>query len=105
MYKITFYVPETHLESVKEQMFNAGAGHIGHYDQCAWQVKGQGQFRALKGSHAFLGEINQLEKIEEYRVEMVVQKSCTHAVIKALKTSHPYETPAFDVVEILDVFS
>jgi len=43
MYKIVFYVPESHLEAVKQVMFGAGAGKIGNYDQCAWQVKGNGQ--------------------------------------------------------------
>ena len=104
MYKVTFYVPEPHLESVKTAMFEAGAGQIGDYDQCAWQVKGQGQFRALIGSNPFLGELNQLERVEEYRVEMVVQKQRIKAVMNALKTSHPYETPAFDVLEVIDVF-
>lgn len=48
MYKITFYVPESHLESVKTALFDQGAGKIGHYDCCAWQAEGIGQYRPLK---------------------------------------------------------
>lgn len=105
MFKITFYVPETHLEQVKSAMFSAGAGKIGFYDSCCWQVKGQGQFRALEGSQAYIGELNQLAMVEEYRVEMVVDKGSVLTVVAALKVNHPYETPAFDVVEVLEQFA
>ncbi|VAW48683.1 Bsu YqfO NIF3/CutA domain [hydrothermal vent metagenome] len=99
MYKISFFVPESHLESVKSAMFVVGAGRIGRYDCCAWQVKGLGQFRALEGSQPFLGEQNQLERVEEYRVEMVCDEANIHKAIEALFIAHPYETPAYDVVK------
>ncbi len=101
MYKISFFVPESHLESVKLALFMAGAGKIGQYDCCAWQVKGQGQFRALEGSTPFLGEQDSLEVLEEYRVEMVCDDEHIREVIQALLTAHPYETPAYDVVKTL----
>lgn len=104
MFKITFYVPESHLQSVKQAMFAVGAGKVGNYDCCCWQVKGQGQFRALEHSNAYIGELNQLEMVEEYRVEMVVAEGLIKAVVAALKQSHPYETPAFDVISTLDEF-
>lgn len=103
VYKITFYVPHSHLEEVKAAMFASKAGTIGQYDCCAWQVKGQGQFRALAGSQPFIGQINQIEKVEEYRVEMVCKAEYLAAAIKALKEQHPYEEPAYDVIELLDI--
>jgi len=102
VYKINFYVPEAHLETVKEAMFLAGAGRVGNYDRCAWQIKGQGQFRPLEGSEAFLGEVNRLEKVVEYKVELVCCHDCLKAAILALKAAHPYETPAYDVVKCLE---
>lgn len=102
MYKVGFYVPETHLEVVKSALFTAGAGKIGHYDCCAWQVKGQGQFRALKGSHPFLGSINKLEKVDEYRVELICSDDKIQEAIQALRQSHPYEEPAYEVIKVLD---
>ena len=105
MYKVVFFVPETHLENVKTAMFKAGAGLIGNYDCCAWQIKGEGQFRALEGSQAFIGELNQLEKVEEFRVELVCSKANIKAAIQALIEAHPYETPAFEVLKMIDVFS
>lgn len=100
MYKITFYVPESHLEAVKAALFEAGAGRMGDYDQCAWQVKGQGQFRPLPGSDPFLGEQGRLEAVEEYRVEMICADDRMQAAVAALRRSHPYETPAFDLVKL-----
>lgn len=103
MYKIGFYVPESHLEEVKEAMFLAGAGRIGNYQRCSWQVKGEGQFEPMQGSQPFLGEQGQLEKVEEYRVEMVCAAEVIQAVMEAMKVAHPYEEPAYDVV-ILERF-
>src|SRR3990167_2831179 len=98
MYKISFYVPENNVEQVKEALFDAGAGRIGQYASCAWQVKGEGQFMPLNGSNACIGEMNRLEKVTEYKVEMVCSEEFIHAAIAALKTTHPYETPAYHVI-------
>ena len=97
MYKIVFYVPESHCEVVKASLFSAGAGKIGQYDCCSWQVKGVGQFRALEGSDPFIGQQDQLEQVEEYRVELVCAEDRIKAAVDALKSAHPYEEPAYDV--------
>ncbi|PTQ90803.1 NGG1p interacting factor NIF3 [Agitococcus lubricus] len=100
MYKITFYVPVTHVEKVKNALFAAGAGRIGDYDSCAWQVLGVGQFRPLANAQPFLGQIDQIEQVAEYRVEMVCEAACIEAAIHALKQTHPYQTPAYDVLKM-----
>lgn len=100
MFKITFYVPDSHLETVKAALFGAGAGRMGDYDCCAWQVKGQGQFRPLPGSDPFIGAQGRQEVVEEYRVEMICADDCIAAAVAALRESHPYETPAFDIVRL-----
>ena len=102
MYRINVYIPSTHLDVVKLAMFAAGAGRIGLYDQCCWQVKGQGQFRPLEGNQAFVGETNQLEKVSEYKVEMVCEADAIRAVLDQMKASHPYEEPAYDVYRLID---
>lgn len=103
LYKITFYVPESQVEVVKNALFNAGAGHIGNYDRCAWQVKGEGQFRALSGSQPFLGKQEKLERVSEFRVELACDQNKIKQAISALKNAHPYEEPAYEVVGIIDV--
>ncbi|HEY7884035.1 MAG TPA: YqfO family protein [Cellvibrionaceae bacterium] len=103
MYKLVFYVPESHLESVKTAVFAAGAGKIGDYDQCCWQVLGSGQFRPLPGSQPFSGSHNQLEQAPEWRVEMVCTNALIHAVRAALLAAHPFEEPAYDIWQLMDV--
>ena len=100
MYKIGFYVPETHLELVKTAMFEQGGGAYGSYDMCSWQVLGEGQFRPSKKAHPFLGTTDNLERIAEYRVEMICSDQHIRKVIQALHVAHPYEEPAYHVIEI-----
>lgn len=103
MYKICFYVPESHIEIVKDAMFLKGAGKIGEYSHCAWQILGQGQFKPLEGSNAFIGEKHKLETVSEYKVEMLCAKEYITEVLLALRASHPYEEPAIDVIK-LEIF-
>ncbi len=97
MFKLCFFVPESHLEAVKMALFAAGAGRIGGYDSCSWQVLGEGQYRPLDGSQPFLGQQGQLHRLPEWKVEMVVANERVDASIEALKLAHPYETPAFEL--------
>ncbi|WP_447742569.1 NGG1p interacting factor NIF3 [Pseudomonas laurentiana] len=97
MYKLAFFVPASHVEVVKAAVFAAGGGRIGDYDHCAWQTLGQGQFRPLDGSQPFLGQAGQVEVVEEWKVELVVADELIVQVVAALKHSHPYETPAYEV--------
>lgn len=103
MYKVVVFIPEEALDLVKNTMFTAGAGKIGDYDCCAWQVKGVGQFRPLEGSDPYLGKTNQVETVEEYRVEMVCDDQYIADVLKTMKQTHPYEEPAYDVWQLADL--
>ena len=98
---LCFYVPESALEQVKAAVFAAGAGRIGLYDQCCWQVAGQGQFRPLAGSHPAIGRQVEVESVAEYRVEMVCEAACIAAAVAALQAAHPYEEPAWHVLEMV----
>ncbi|MFT4835559.1 MAG: hypothetical protein ACJAYB_001576 [Psychromonas sp.] len=100
MYQLIFYVPASHLGSVKSALFAAGAGWIGNYDYCSWQSLGEGQFRPLADSHAFIGTKNEVTKIAEYKVEMVCSAENIKSALQALITTHPYETPAYGVLEM-----
>jgi hypothetical protein len=102
MIQLSVYVPLEHAEKVKLAMFEAGAGKIGDYDQCCFETIGQGQYRPLKGSQPFLGETHKLEIVQETKIEMVIDRRFFLSVIAALKQAHPYETPAYHAVELLD---
>ena len=96
IHKLCFYVPETHVEEVKQAVFEAGAGRIGDYDCCAWQVAGEGQFRPLAGSNPFVGQQGEIERVREFRVEMICPEAHLDDAIAALRAAHPYEEPAYE---------
>lgn len=88
MYKLTMYVPDSHLESLKQALFAAGAGQVGDYAQCCWQIKGLGQFFPRADAQPFIGQIGQLTQVEEWRVEMVMLATYRQAVLEALRRHH-----------------
>ena len=103
MYKIAVYIPDHSLEKVKQAMFDQGAGQLGNYKHCCWQVLGQGQFYSLPNSNPVIGQKGRLETVDEYLVEMVCDDKVIKSVIKALKQAHPYEEPAYSVYRLEDI--
>ena len=102
MYKICVYVPEKSVETVKTALFNAGAGRIGNYDQCCWQTAGTGQFRPLENSNPAIGTKDMVETVDEVKIELVCDDTLVQQAITAMKQSHPYEEPAYDVWKLTD---
>ncbi|WP_415879775.1 NGG1p interacting factor NIF3 [Methylomonas sp. TEB] len=103
MYKLSFYVPVSHAEQLKQAVFEQGAGRIGDYDSCAWQVLGEGQFRPLAGSEPYLGSIGKIEQVAEYKIEMVCADDLIKTVVQTLLACHPYQQPAYEVYKILSI--
>ncbi len=103
MYLICFYAPPSHVEQIKQAMFAAGAGKLGHYSSCAWQTLGEGEFMPLTGSQPYKGCVNQTEKAAEYKVEMICEQQYLFNVISVMKREHPYEMPAYQVIKTEDV--
>ncbi|MCE9683387.1 NGG1p interacting factor NIF3 [Halomonas alkalisoli] len=97
MYKLAFYVPVEDAEAVKEAVFVTGAGRIGNYEACCFQTPGTGQFRPLDGASPHIGQVGDLERVEELKVELVCEDDLIEAAVAALRAAHPYEEPAFDV--------
>ncbi len=97
--KVIVYVPTTHAETVYEAMTQAGAGRQGNYAGAAFLAPGEGRFIPLEGANPFLGEVGALEKAEELRLEMLVRPECVDAVILAMRKAHPYEEPAYDILD------
>lgn len=95
--KIVVFVPATYADTVRQAMFSAGAGHIGNYDSCSYNLNGEGSFRALEGSKPFVGKKGKIHFEKEVRIETIVPYFRTDAVIAAMKKVHPYEEVAFDV--------
>ena len=99
MYQLIIYIPESHCDDVKSAMFKAGAGRYERYEQCAWQVRGQGQFRPLSGSKPFIGNQNEVTTVEEFRVEMICDDHSLNDAIEAMLEAHPYEEPAYTILK------
>ncbi|MFF0818232.1 Nif3-like dinuclear metal center hexameric protein [Rhodococcus sp. NPDC003318] len=98
-------VPSADSATVRDALFEAGAGQVGDYSCCSWTVAGTGQF--LPGAHAnpALGEVGRIEQVVEDRVEVVARRALRSRVLAALRAAHPYEEPAFDVLELADTGS
>ncbi len=100
MYILVYYVPEEALEKTKEALFRAGAGSIGNYSKCSWQVKGEGQFLPGIMSNPYTGKRGEIKKTAEFRVEMALEDSIRDLAVRTLLDVHPYETPAFHLIEV-----
>ncbi len=100
--KLTCFVPREDAATVRAALAAAGAGQIGAYDQASFSVLGEGRFRPREGARPHLGRIGVAETVAEERVEVVLQRRHRPAVVRALVAAHPYEEPAYDVVEVAD---
>ncbi|REJ20981.1 MAG: Nif3-like dinuclear metal center hexameric protein [Paenibacillaceae bacterium] len=95
--KLVVYVPETHRRQVQEAVWRAGAGQIGEYDCCSFEVEGTGTFRPGEGTNPHIGTTGKLERVKEIRIETILPESLKGAVVQAMLKAHPYEEPAYDL--------
>lgn len=102
MYKLIFYVPICDAESVKNNIFKTGAGSIGNYSHCSWETKGVGQFMPNAGACPAIGQLDQIERVDELRVEILCEEANIELALEAMFEAHPYEEPAYEVISILN---
>lgn len=100
--KLTTYVPLGSAEAVRAALAGAGAGRIGDYEAASFSSPGSGRFRPLAGAQPVIGSVGESEVVEEERIEVVLPRTRRTAVVRALLAAHPYEEPAWDVVEVAD---
>ncbi len=98
--KLVTYIPESHLDKVRESLFEVGAGVIGNYDQCGFSASGTGSFRGNERSNPFVGERGKIHFENEIRFETVLFSHLKSKVIKALLEVHPYEEVAYDIYSL-----
>jgi len=98
--KLVTYVPTANADEVRSALFNAGAGNIGGYDSCSFNVEGKGSFRASEGTNPYTGKIDKLHFEDETRIETIFPGILKSHVIKALLHAHPYEEVAYDIFPI-----
>lgn len=95
--KIAVFVPSQSVQAVRDAMASAGAGVIGDYSKCSFQIKGQGTFLGSENSKPSVGAKGKLESVEEVRLEMILPRASIPAVTAAMKSAHPYEEVAYDI--------
>ena len=98
--KLVVFVPETHVDLVREAMGKAGAGKIGNYSFCSFSIKGVGRFKPEAGANPTVGQVGELELVAEERIEVVCEEKSLGDVIAAIKKVHPYEEVALDVYSL-----
>ena len=95
--KLAVYVPVSAADAVRSALFAAGCGNIGNYDSCSYNVEGFGTFKANEGCNPFCGEVGELHREQEVRIETVLPAYLKNRAVAALIKAHPYEEPAFDI--------
>ena len=100
MDKIITFVPVADADLVIDALADAGAGRIGDYQRCAFTSSGLGTFTGGPGTTPYVGQAGRVEQVSEARVEMVLPRDRRRGVVEALLAAHPYETPAYDVLEL-----
>ncbi|HQR28304.1 MAG TPA: Nif3-like dinuclear metal center hexameric protein [Nocardioides sp.] len=100
--KVVVFVPVPDAERVREAMVTAGAGRLGDYDHCTFSSLGEGRFRPLPGATPAIGQVGAVEVVEEVRIESVLPRGRRSAVVRAMLAAHPYEEPAWDLLELAD---
>ncbi len=100
--KLTVYVPPDAAAVVRAALAEAGAGVVGDYDLASFSSTGTGRFRPLAGASPAVGSVGEVETVEEVRVEVVLPRGRRSDVVRAMQAAHPYEEPAYQVVEVAD---
>ena len=95
--RLITFAPGEKAEQVRQAVFAAGAGHIGKYSECSFNSEGTGTFKAGKGADPYVGEIGQLHREKETKIEIVYPFYLEPQVVKALIDNHPYEEVAYDI--------
>ncbi|MGB4201849.1 MAG: Nif3-like dinuclear metal center hexameric protein [Thermotogota bacterium] len=105
LYKFQVFVPKTHAQIVRNAMFSKGAGAIGKYADCTFSSEGIGTFRPLEGAQPFIGQLNGLERVEEMKIETLVEGHRLSDFIETVLRAHPYEEVAYDLMEETEFLS
>ncbi|QGY43154.1 Nif3-like dinuclear metal center hexameric protein [Maribellus comscasis] len=102
--KLVTFIPVEHADKVREAVFAAGAGNIGNYDSCGYNLEGTGSFRGNEATNPFVGEKGQIHYEKEIRFETIFPGYLQHKIISALLNSHPYEEVAYDIYPLENNF-
>src|SRR5690625_1433380 len=101
LYKLVVYVPDTHVEKVRQALGDNGYGHIGDYSHCSFNTDGTGTFKPLEGTDPFIGEQDSIAYVNETKIETVVKEADLQKALQVVKAHHPYEEVAYDIYKLV----
>lgn len=99
--KLVVFVPREALDSLRDALFAAGAGGVGNYTRCSWYTEGTGTFLGGEGTMPNVGQAGREERVAELRLETIFPAAQQAAVVAALRETHPYEEPAFEIYDLV----
>ena len=102
MYKFFIFAPRDPgiIAKIIDAATQAGAGTVGIYTHCAFVTEGYGTWLPLPGAKPTIGQVGNLSKEEEVKIEMECLKEKMLQVFEAIRKVHPYDKIAIDAVEI-----
>jgi len=102
-FTISFNVPSTHADALRDVLGRSGAGKIGNYSYCSFSIRGTGRFKPSENANPYIGSQGVLEEVEEEKVETVCHKDILHSVIESIKSAHPYEEMVIDIYPVYEM--
>lgn len=96
--QLNTYTPKSNEAKLKQALFKANAGSIGNYDQCSFNVYGNGTFRANKNANPTLGKIGKLHTEEEVKISVIFESKDQNRIVNTLHKNHPYEEVAYEII-------
>jgi hypothetical protein len=103
MCKLNYYVPLEAKEKTKQALFDMGVGMFKNYENCSWETLGYGQFKPVANANPTIGELDKLEVLQEYKIEMICSDALIQQAVKTLKEVHPYEEVAYEVFKMENI--
>jgi dinuclear metal center YbgI/SA1388 family protein len=103
--KLVTFCPIDKAGDVRKALFDSGAGHIGNYDSCSYNINGSGTFRALENTNPYIGEKGKLHFENEVRIETIYPEFLERNILKSLVASHPYEEVAYDIYPLTNDYN
>lgn len=100
--KLEIFIPETHMDALREALAEAGAGVIGNYDHCCSIMPVRGYWRALEGADPYDGKVGEISEGHECKVEVNCPRGILPQVIKSIRAVHPYEEPLINIIPLVD---
>lgn len=103
--KLVVFCPEDASAQIRDVLFRCGAGNIGDYSNCSFNAKGEGTFQAKAGANPYVGNVGEIHKEKEVKVEVIIPRPNLDSALKEMISSHPYEEVAYDIYSLENTFN